>query len=349
MGLRTRNGRSRMMYIRFLGSACVVLLLVAAAVAQESYDQVLHHWDYDKNTPLNITQAGIEERDGVTIYDISFSSPVSDRSAAVGPNGGKVTAYLVVPSGQGRFPAVIFGHWCMPGSEKKNRTEFLDEAIVLAHSGVISLLPDHVIVHPGFVEDNTPLNDQQIAVEVQQDVNLRRGADLLLARKDVDPNRLAYVGHSCDGSAGGFLSGTEKRFKAFVIMAGDLSFEIDKKTKSFQEYRQKIGPDKFDAFAAKYFWMDGGKYVSHAAPAAMFLQYATDEPFLNGELAKQYFEIVSEPKKLKIYEAPHALNAEATRDRIAFLAEQLSFKPPDAKAVAAIPVLAQPPWPKAPQ
>ncbi|PYX55600.1 MAG: hypothetical protein DMG76_17685 [Acidobacteria bacterium] len=39
---------------------------------------------------------------------------------------------------------------------------------------------------------------------------------------------------------------------------------------------------------------------------AMFLQYATDEPFLNGELAKQYFEMVSEPKKVKIYDAPHA-------------------------------------------
>src|ERR1700745_2971065 len=122
MGLRTRNGKSRMMYIRFLGSAYVVLVLVAAAVRQESYDQILHHWDYDKNTPLNFKQAGIEERDGVTIYDISFSSPVSDRSAAVGPNGGKGTAYLVVPSGQGRVPAVIFGHWGMPGSETKNAT-----------------------------------------------------------------------------------------------------------------------------------------------------------------------------------------------------------------------------------
>jgi dienelactone hydrolase len=338
-----------MMYIRFLGSACVVLLLVAAAIAQESYDQVLHHWDYDKSAPLNLKRVGIEERDGVTIHDISFSSPVSERSTAIGPNGGTVTAYLIVPQGQGPFPAVIFGHWCMPGSEKKNRAEFLDEAIVLAHSGVISMLPDHVIVHPGFVEDSTPLNEQQIAVEVQQDVNLRRGADLLLARKDVDPKRLAYVGHSCDGSAGGFLSGVEKRFKAFVIMAGDLSFDIDKKTKAFQEYRQKIGADKFDTFAAKYAWMDGGKYVSHAAPAAMFLQYATDEPFLNGELAKQYFGIVSEPKKLKIYDAPHALSAEATRDRIAFLAEQLSFKPPDAKAIAAIPALVQPPWPRPPQ
>jgi len=44
--------------------------------------------------------------------------------------------------------------------------------ILLTHSGVISLLPDHVIVHPGFVEDSTPLNEQQIAVEVQPDENI---------------------------------------------------------------------------------------------------------------------------------------------------------------------------------
>ena len=324
---------------------CIVLVLVSAAFAQESYDQLLHHWDYDASAPLNIKQAGIEKRDSVTIYDISYSSPLGNRSATAGPNGGSVTAYLVVPAGIGPFPAVIYGHWCMPGSEKKNRSEFLEEAIVLAHSGVISLLPDHVSVHPGFVEDNTPLNVQQIDMEVQQDVNLRRGADLLLARKDVDPKRLAYVGHSCDGSAGAFLSGIDKRFKAFVIMAGDISFDVDNKTKFFQEYRQKVGPDKFDAFAAKYSWLEGGKYVSHAAPAAMFLQYASNEPFLNAELAKQYLDLVSEPKRLKMYEAPHALNAEATRDRIAFLSEQLSFKPPNTTTVEGIPPLFQPPWP----
>ena len=63
-------------------------------------------------------------------------------------------------------------------------------------------------------------------------------------------------------------------------------------------------------------------------------------------MAKEYFAVVSEPKQIKIYGAPHALNAEATRDRIAFLSEQLSFKAPDPKAVAGIPVLVQPPWPK---
>jgi hypothetical protein len=46
-----------------------------------------------------------------------------------------------------------------------------------------------------------------------------------------------------------------------------------------------------------------GKYVSHAPRAAVFLQYANDELFLTGGIAKRYFEIVSEPKKLKIYQA----------------------------------------------
>jgi dienelactone hydrolase len=328
------------------GLSCAILFLLSSTFAQQSYDELLQHWEYAKHAPLDFKQQGVREREGVKIHDISYSAPVGDRAALAGPNAGLVTASLLVPPGKGPFPAVIYGHWCMPGSEKMNRTEFLDEAIVLAHSGVISLLPDHVMVHPGFVPDKSPLSDQQIAVQVQQVINLRRGADLLVQRNDVDPKRLAYVGHSCDATAGGVLSGVDKRFKAFVLMAGSLSDEDDLKTKLYQDYRQKIGPEKFDAFMAKYSWADAGKYVSHAAPAAVFLQHASDEPYSTPEMAKAYFAVVSEPKKFQLYKAQHALNADATRDRIAFLAEQLSFKPPDSKAVASIAPLAQPPWPK---
>jgi dienelactone hydrolase len=325
--------------------APLLFFLSSVAVWQLS-DQLAAHWSYDRKAPLNIKDYGVEDRDGVTIHDISYSSPVADRGAMVGPNGGIVTAYLVVPAGTGPFPAILYAHWCMPGSEKENRTEFLEEAVVLARSGVISLLPDHVMVHPGFVEDPKPLNEQQFAVAVQQVVNLRRAADVLIGRGDVDPKRLAYVGHSCDAEAGGFLSGVDKRFKAFVLMAGGLSDEADSKTKAFEEYRRKIGAEKFDALRAKFAWVDPGKYVSRSAPATMFLQYATDEPFVDADLAKQYFEIVSEPKDLKIYQAQHALNAEATRDRIAFLAGQLGFRMPGGEAIASIPPLRQPPWPK---
>jgi hypothetical protein len=129
-------------------------------------------------------------------------------------------------------------------------------------------------------------------------------------------------------------------------MAGGLSDEVDEKSKEFQQFRQSVGPEKFDAFQAKYSWLDAGKFTPHAAPATVFLQYATQEDFLTPERAHAYAAIVSEPKQFKLYDAPHALNAEARRDRIVFVVEQLSLKPaPSPAQIAAIPKLPQAPSP----
>jgi len=323
----------------------ICLLLACPAFGQqETYEQLVKHWDYDHNASLATKESGVQDRDGSKIHDITYSAPAGDRAASIGPNGSTIRAYLIVPSGKGPFPAVIYGHWCMPGSDKMNRAEFLEEALVLAQSGVISLLPDHVIAHPGFKQDTTDLNSQQVDVLVQQVINTRRGIDLLDARRDVDPKRVAYVGHSCNGDVGGFLTGLESnRLKAVVIMAGPISDEVNLKTKAYQDYRQKIGPEKFDAFVARYAWTDGGHYTSHSDGMPKLLQYATKEGLLTPDIARQYLPYISYPKELKSYEAPHALNAEATNDRIAFLARHLGVKPPDAKAVASIPVLVQPP------
>jgi dienelactone hydrolase len=309
-----------------------LLLTASLAAGQDPADAA--HFSYDKHLPLDVREIKVENRDGVEVHDISYSSP----------KGGRVPAYLVVPPGHGPFAAVIYAHWCMPGSPQKNRTEFLPEALALARAGAVSLLLDHVSVRPGFVEDSSPLNEQQIDVMVQQVIDIQRGADLLLARKDVDLKRLAYAGHSCDATAGGILSGVDKRFKAVIIMAGELSDQVDLATKRYREYRQKIGPEKFDAFAAKYAWADPGKYVSHAAPAFVFMQFADQEPYLTPEIAAQYYGVASVPKKLTIYHAEHALNSDATRDRVLFLTEQLSLQPLDPKIVDGIPPLWQPPW-----
>jgi dienelactone hydrolase len=324
----------------------VMLLLSSAGFAEESYADLLRHWDYDRNAPLDVRENGIRHRDGVKVYDLSYAAPVDGRGGSIGPNGGRVTAYLVAPAGRGPFPAVTYGHWCMPGSAQLNRSEFLEEAVALSRAGVVSLLTDHVIARPGFVADTRELNTQQIDVLVQQVINMRRGADLLVARRDVDPERLAYVGHSCNAETGAFLSGIDSRFQAFVIMAGSLSDEVNLKSQAYRDYRRKVGPERFDAFVAKYSWTDPGKYISHSGRSRKLLQFATDEPMLNPARANQYLPYVSEPKTLKIYDAPHALNAEATRDRIAFLARQLKFRAPDAKSIAAIPALVQPAWPK---
>jgi dienelactone hydrolase len=227
----------------------------------------------------------------------------------------------------------------------RNRKEFLDEAVLMARSGVVSLLPDGPIARSGHVENDTPLNEDQITDLIQAIVDMQRGADLLLARSDVDPARLAYVGHSHNASVGGFLSGIDKRFHAFVLMAGGLSDASDLQTEEVKQYRSKVGPENFDAFTTRYSWLDPGKFVSRAAPAEVFLQYAAQEKFLTPDRARQYAAIVSEPKRLKIYDAPHALNAEARRGRVAFLCEQLKLKQLDAKLVAGVTELYQPPEP----
>jgi dienelactone hydrolase len=311
-----------------------LLLLCLQLPAQDA--ALLSHFDYDREAPLDVKEAAVETRGGMKVHDISYASP----------KGGRVPAYLVAPSGKGPFAAVIWGHWYMPGSEFLNRKEFLAEAVALAPAGVVSLLIDGPIARPGHVVDQTGLNEQQISDRVQAIVDTRRGADLLLARGDVDAQRLAYVGHSYGAETGAFLSGIDRRFKAFVLMAGSLSDQVTLKSKELQDYRQKVGPEKFDAFFAKYDWLDQGRYVSHAAPAMVFLQYASQETFLTPERSREYAAVVSEPKRFKLYDAPHALNAEARRDRIAFLTEQLKLKLTPPRVIGAVPDLIQPPAPK---
>jgi dienelactone hydrolase len=308
-----------------------VFMLVSTLFAQDP--SLLRHFDYDQKAPLDIRESGIEQRGEVAIHDISYASP----------KGGRVPAYLVVPKGNGPFAAVIWGHWYQDGSEFLNRKEFLAEAEALAPSGVVSLLPDGPIARPGFVRDPDPLGDLAIEQRMQAILDMRRGADLLLARGDVDAKRLAYVGHSYNAATGAFLAGIDKRFKAFVLMAGNLSDEVDMRSKEFQDFRRQVGAAKMDAYRAKYGWLDQGIYVAHAAPAPMFLQYATKEDFLTPARAKEYYAVVSEPKRLKFYEAPHALNAEARRDRVAFLVKELNLKPPDPASIARLPELVQPP------
>jgi dienelactone hydrolase len=313
----------------------LAFLLLATSLSAQHMEPS-RAFDYNQNAPLEIQEASVDHRGDVSIHDISYASP----------KGGRVPAYLVVPSGKGPFAAVLLGHWYWPNSEFFNRKEFLNEAVVLAQAGVVSLLTTGPGARPGHVEVRTPLNEQQMTDLIQSIVDLRRGADLLLVRKDVDPHRLAYVGHSYNATAGGFLSGVDKRFKAFVLMAGGLSNEVDAKAEEYKQYRQKVGPEKFDAFVAKYAWLDPGKFVSHAAPATVFLQYAAKEDFLTPARVREYEALVSEPKKFKLYEAPHALNAEARRDRIAFLTDQLELKPLSAALIDGVPDLPQPPAPK---
>jgi len=311
-----------------------LFLIASFGVAQKADGP--RAFDYDPKVHLDTQDVGADFRGDVGIYDLSYANP----------KGPRVAAYLVMPPGKAPFPAIIWGHWCWANSDFHNRKEFLDEAVALAPSGVVSLLIDFPIARPGYVADKDPLSDRQMDELVERVVAIRRGADLLFSRPFVDQKRVAYVGHSCGAAAGAIVSGGDKRFRAFVFMAGPISDEAMVKTPQFQAFRQQVGPEKVDAFLAKFAWADQGKFIARAAPASLFFQYATKEDFLTPDLAKSTEALASEPKQIKIYDAPHALNADARRDRIAFLSQQLQFKPPAPEVIAKIPDLSQPPEPK---
>ena len=118
--------------------ALLFFLFILSAFGAESYKQLVHRFDYDQKAPLDIQQGDVKDRDGVRFYDLSYASP----------KGGRVPAYLVVPKASGPFAAIVWGHWYMPGSPQRNRTEFLEEAIVLGQAGVVSILTDGPIAPP---------------------------------------------------------------------------------------------------------------------------------------------------------------------------------------------------------
>lgn len=298
------------------------------------FEKLVREFDYDRNAPLEVRAASPRSRDGVTITDISYASP----------RGGRVPAYLVVPPGRGPFAAILFGHWMMPGSPFKNRQEFLQEAIVLARAGAVSLLIDAPLVRPGFVEDKDELRSQIQSAEAsrQQVIDFRRGLDLLTSRRDVDPARTAYVGHSFDAHVGGVLSAVEKRIGSFVLMAGGFSDEeyvFDPNNAEMEKLRQRMGEKTLRDFFLKYAFDDPAHFIGHSAPASVFLQFGSEDKPIPEKVAQHYFDLFAEPKKVTFYKAGHALNAEARTDRVQWLVQRLALRPVDAAALARIPEL----------
>ena len=320
----------------------VLALLAGVVVAQAAdkpakpprFEDLVREFDYDRNALLNIREEKKEERDGATVIELSYDSP----------RGGRVPATLVLPPGKGPFAGILFGHWMMPRSPVRNRKEFLEEALLLARSGAVSLLTDAPMVRPGFLPEKDELKGeiQNAEASRQQVIDFRRGVDLLIARGDVDPARIAFVGHSYNAHTGGILSGVEKRIGSFVLMAGvfaDEEFVFDSKTPAIIEFRKRIGEEVLHDFFREHAFDDPVFFIGHSAPAAVFLQFGRDDAPIPEALARGYFERFEEPKKMEFYKAGHSLNAEARKDRVRWLAERLKLAPIDPEAVERVPDL----------
>jgi cephalosporin-C deacetylase-like acetyl esterase len=298
--------------------ATLFCLVLASVFGQDYLERDLKHFHYDQHAPLDMMEGSVQDLSQVTVHDVTYASP----------RGGRVPAYLVLPKGTGKFAAILWGHWMMPGSPTANRKEFLDEAIAIAPSGVVSLLIDAPYVRPGFRLDPNPLGPQQAEVLAQQVVDLRRGVDLLLARREVDPKRIAYVGHSFDAGTGPVLDAIDKRLAAFVFMGGPQSIRQSVLTSTAPDlvaFRKSVPLPKLRKYLDTYAWADPATYAGHLGPAAALFQYATHDDYVSVADARYYYEMSSGPKELNFYNSSHALNPVARHDRFDFLREHLAL------------------------
>ena len=302
--------------------------------APPRFEELARQYDYDAKAPFDVREVGRDEREGATVIDFTYA----------GAGGGRVPAYLVTPRGPGPFAAVLYGHWMLRSSPLHDRREVLEEALVMARAGAVSLLIDAPYNRPGFVMEKDEMREAYQSSEVsrQQAVDFRRGLDLLLARGGVDAKRVAYVGHSFDAHVGAILSGVEKRIGSFVLMAGlyaDEEFVFDPDNKEMAALRGRVGEERVRAYFRDYAWDDPVHFIGRSSPAEVFLQFGRRDQPITEKMARRSYDLFGKPKKIGFYDAGHALDAAARRERVVWLAGRLKLRRPDLKALALIPEL----------
>jgi len=281
---------------------------------------------YDQQASLALEILTEHVHDGAVVRDIAYASP----------RGGKVSAYLVLPSQQPQA-GLIFGHW-----GEGNRAEFLDEALVLTHLGFVSLCLDAPYRRPAEYE---PQKMQPMA-ELQWIADVRRGVDVLLDAFAVPPEHIGYVGHSYGATFGGVIAGVEHRISAFVLMAGWYAMsELARKSSVpvLAEARNKIPPEVFARYMDTMATLDARHYIGHAAPAQLFFQFALHDTSVMAEDGQRYFELASSPKQIAWYDnCNHELSSQARLDRATWLCEALHLTQPSQEILKLLEQVATP-------
>ena len=306
-----------MRYLIFL-PFLLITTLIASAETSPDFQSKVALFEYEAKQPLDIQDKTIEEFEDATLHDITYTSP----------KGGPVAAYLIVPKGKGPFAAILFGHW-----GNGTRAEFIPEAKIYAKAGAVSLIPDYPWDRPQPWHKPLSLGEkpeQDRDIEIQAVIDLRRGIDLLLQRPDVDPKRLAYVGHSYGAQWGSILSAIDKRIKTSVLMcgvaeAGDIWLRTS--DPGLVEYIESQPKGTLEEYSRIVGEIDAIQFVGHAAPIALLLQFAKYEQYFDKASMERYASAASDPKKVIYYDTGHDLNdPQALEDRYDWLAKHIGLK-----------------------
>jgi fermentation-respiration switch protein FrsA (DUF1100 family) len=264
-------------------------------------------FDYDAKAPLDVQLGVATTRDGAQVRDLTYLKL----------GGGRNGATLVTPTAPGRYPAVLFVHWYESEAANSNRTQFLDEAVALARAGAVSLLIDTMWSDTKWFRARNPADD--LPNSIAQVKELRRALDVLIARPEVDPKRVAYVGHDFGAMYGAVLGGSDRRVAAYVLIAG---------TKSFSDWYllgRKLEGEARAAVVNELAPLDPAHHVGAIAPKPILFQFGTQDPYVPAADAGAFFAGARNPKEIRRYDCGHPMNDAAAVDRLAWVKAKLGL------------------------
>ena len=244
----------------------------------QAFRSMSSHYLYDK-TPLAAEVVETVETDEWRREKITYLGAKDDR----------VTAYLYLPKNyQGPFQVIQF----LPAGDVYGGYITISESVEM-------ILTPHIksgravfaVVLKGFKEREHPpdyLRPSYKTVKyrdeiVNKAIDLRRGLDYLETREDVDTSRIAIYGYSQGGKESLIYAAIEERFRYLIMVGVGMQ-------KSELAWIAEAGPLNFAPHIRASKLMLKGRY-DEASP------FKTD--------AEPLFKLLSEPKRLVLYDGSH--------------------------------------------
>jgi dienelactone hydrolase len=277
----------------------LVALLVAACGGSDTEPTLA----YDGEAPLAIQKGTRSAREGVIVQEVSYAS-----------GDDRVEGYLVSPpSPAGDLPAVVFLH-----GAGGDRDEQLGTAVALAKRGAVALTttaPSRGETAPAGESAEALVRWQADAVAADV-IAARRAFDLLAADERVDESRLGLVGWSMGGRLAAIVAGVDERVRATVLMSVGAA--------SVDDYVGAAPPELQSVVREVLEPIDPLAHVAHAR-GAMLLQAGRRDEVVPQEALHAVIAAAPAGTKVVWYPADHALDEQAERERLDWLARELDL------------------------
>jgi alpha/beta superfamily hydrolase len=283
----------------------LVLTIAGTALAVPAARPAPPAYAYDASRPVAATFGAARSVRGVVTRSFSFKSPT----------GNMVTGVVIAGKATRRQPGILFVHW-LGDPKTTNHTEFIPDAVALARRGATSILVDAMWSRRGWFRGVGKDAERDYRATVNQVIDLRRALDLLLMQPNVDPKRIAFVGHDFGGMVGALLSAVDRRPQYYVFMAVTPKFS-DWYLLGKQHPRRA-------AYVARLGGLDTLEHLWRSRAKAYLFQFSGPDKYVSAAEATAFFEAAPRRRGVYYYDADHDLAIPAAaRDRQAWLVDEL--------------------------